>query len=201
MTVPSLALGPDVLAGFFRLWREARERVERDARDLLTWMGDPAYYEARERARACRAKGDRAGDRHWGKVAVEIARRTGHVIGEAAARYVEDAEIAEAEQPVPNRRAIIAELIEIAEAIRDLSHGERGPTSLHNVDAAVYRLVGFAQAPLAEVAGRELRTALADLARARSESVSSLEAGIYPPQAERAGKALQRLREIVLPAR
>lgn len=197
MTVPLLARGPDVLAGFFRRRREARERIEQDARDLLTWMGNPAYYEARERARACRAKGDRAGDRHWGRVAVEIAGRTGHVIGERAAdRY---AETAEAERRQPNRRVIIAELVEVS-AIRDLSHGVTGTMSLHNAEAAVHRLVAFSGSSEAEVAGRELRQALNDLATSRAESVLALRDGIYPPHAEAAGKMLERLRRIILPA-
>ena len=182
---------------------DAREQVRRDARDLLTFMGDAAYAEARNRAREHRAKRDRRGDRHWSRVAVEIARSIGHVIGEKTAdRYAEVAESAAAERPPPNRRAIVAELIEIAEAVRDLSRGTSDPTSLHNAEAAVHRLIAFARSsPDAEAAGRDLRAALADLGSASTVSAIPLASGVYPPQAERAGKALERLREIVLPAR
>lgn len=186
-----------------RRWLKARhdrrERVLRDARDLLTFMGDGAYGEAHTRAREHRAKGDYAGDRHWGRVAVEIARSTGYVIGETAAdRY---AETAEAERRVPNRRAIIAELVEISEEIRDLSLGASDATALHNAEAAIYRLVGFAASSSSEAAVRELRAALAQLTSASTENVTTLHAGIYPPRAEAVGKALTRLREAVLPAR
>lgn len=177
--------------------RERHEHVLRDARDLLTFMGDGAYGEARTRAREHRAKGDGNGDRHWGRVAVEIARATGYVIGQRAAdRY---AQTAEAERRQPNGRAIIGELVEISEAIRDLSKGVSNATALHNAEAAVHRLVGLGKSPQAEDAGRDLRAALAGLSMAQAESVTSLRAGIYPPHAEKAGEALQRLREIVLP--
>ena len=77
-----------MLRRFLQARREARDRVQRDAKDLLTFMGEPAYFEARERARSARKKADRTEDRHWGRVAVEIARRTDHRIGEKAAdRY------------------------------------------------------------------------------------------------------------------
>ena len=185
-----------------RRWLQARyhrhERVRRDAHDLLTFMGGGAYAEARTRAREHRAKRDGKGDRHWGRVAVEIARSTGYVIGEKAAdRY---AEMVPAEQN-PNRRAIISELIEISEAIRDLSLGKAGATALHNAEAAVHRLVALEQSDQAELAGRELRKALNDLGTSQAESGVALRDGIYPPLAEAAGKALERLRWIVLPTR
>ena len=186
-----------------RRWLQARhhrhERLLRDAHDLLTFMGDGAYAEARTRAREHRAKGDGKGDRHWGRVAVEIARSTGYVIGEKTAhRY---AETVPAGQRNPNRRAIISELIEISEAIRDLSLGKADATALHNAEAAVHRLVALERSSEAEVAGRELRQALIDLATAEAESEVALRDGIYPPDAEAAGKALERLRWIALPAR
>lgn len=69
-----------------------RAEIERQADELMLFLGDMAYAEARERARACRARGDRPGDRHWGQAAVLIAKRTGHEIGvKAADRYGADA--------------------------------------------------------------------------------------------------------------
>lgn len=130
-----------MLRRWFQARRERNEKVLGDARDLLTFMGDGAYGEARNRAREHRAKRDGRGDRHWSRVAVEIADCTGHVIGEKAVdRYAEAMRTAGTEQALPNRRAIVAELVEIAEAVRDLSHGKSGPTSLHNAEAAVHRL-------------------------------------------------------------
>jgi len=186
-----------------RRWLQARhdrrEHVSRDARDLLTFLGDGAYGEARTRAREHRAKGDSKGDRHWGKVAVEIARSTGYVIGEKVADCYAQTPGTETNQFY--RRAVIAELVEISEAIRDMSRGVSDATTLHNAEAAVHRLVGFGKSPSAVAVGRELRAALSDLASARTESARSLAQGEYPPAADSAGKVLARLRDIVLPAR
>lgn len=55
--------------------REARERVQHDADELLTFLGDYAYREARHRARTCLVRSNIAGDRHWSRVASEIAKR------------------------------------------------------------------------------------------------------------------------------
>lgn len=135
-------------------WLQARhdrhERALCDARDLLTFMGDGAYGEARTRARKHRVTGDGAGDRHWGRVAVQIARKTGYVIGATAAdRY---AETAEADRRMPNRRAIIAELVEISEAIRDMAQVASAATALHNAEAAIHRLAAKAKSREAEAA-------------------------------------------------
>lgn len=79
------------LSRFLHVRRERREAVQREAGSLITFLDDMAYPEARNRARACRAKGDRAGDRFWSKVAVTVARRTGRDIGvKAADRYERD---------------------------------------------------------------------------------------------------------------
>ena len=57
------------------------------SRSSATWP----YHEARTRARAYRHCDDGGGDRHWSKVAVEIAKRTGREIGvKAADRYERD---------------------------------------------------------------------------------------------------------------
>ena len=68
---------------------DRRERIAREADQLLLFLGDMAYGEARSRARSCRSNGNLAGFRLWSKVAVAIARRTVHEIGvKAADRYV-----------------------------------------------------------------------------------------------------------------
>lgn len=72
--------------------RSRRARIERETTLLITFLGEMAYNEARYRARACRTRADRDGERLWSRVAVTIARRTGYEIGvKAADRYEEDA--------------------------------------------------------------------------------------------------------------
>jgi hypothetical protein len=73
-----------MLRRFVAARRERQARIDRDATDLLTFLGDMAYGEARTRARTARANRDTAGDKHWSRVAVVIADRTGHVIGKKA---------------------------------------------------------------------------------------------------------------------
>ena len=76
------------LMRFLLEWRPRREAIVRAAAELMTFLGDMAYDEARGRARTCRIRDDRRGDRHWSKVAVEIAKRTGREIGvKVADRY------------------------------------------------------------------------------------------------------------------
>lgn len=66
-------------------WRRARAarraEVERRATALLAHEGSAAYYRARDRAREVRARGEHAEYMMWTRVAQEIARRTGKVIG------------------------------------------------------------------------------------------------------------------------
>jgi hypothetical protein len=70
--------------------RERRTSVIREAEQLLLFLGDMAYDEARNRARSCRRREDHAGARQWSAVAVEIARRTGRRTGFTTAdRYEE----------------------------------------------------------------------------------------------------------------
>ena len=184
---------------WIKAWREERRRVRKDAGALLTFIGEGAYPEARTRAREHRAKGDRRADRHWSRVAVEIARRTGHVIGESTAdRFLATAA---AERPEPKRTAIAHEFVEISEAIGHLARGSAaGPSVLHNAEAAVHRLVALVRSRDAEDAGRELRLALRELASACPDNAASIKAGMYPPSAEKAALALQRLRRVALPA-
>ena len=69
--------------------RERLARIERDASDLQTFLGDHAYPEARTRAREARARQDWAGDRHWSRVAVRIADETDQSVGQGAANRYE----------------------------------------------------------------------------------------------------------------
>ena len=176
---------------------EARDRVLKDAGDLLTFMGDPAYYEARERARSARAKGDTADDRHWGRVAVEIARRTGHRIGEKVVDRYEQSRAAD-QKPFP-RRELIDALVEIAQGIADLSHGRGHATTLHNLCARVRLTADLAGSrPGVDEAAAQLLSALVELASAAEENEAALARATYPPRADRAGTALQRFRTVLL---
>jgi hypothetical protein len=63
--------------------------VRRGRPNDLAGKGE-AYGEARTWARQCRSSRDHASFNHWSRVAVEIARRTGYVVGEKAAdRYLQ----------------------------------------------------------------------------------------------------------------
>lgn len=72
-------------------WRNARHLIEADATVLIEHHGDNSYHIARDVARNSGQSGDRLTQRHWGKVAVRIAGKIGHVIGEKVAdRYEAD---------------------------------------------------------------------------------------------------------------
>lgn len=76
------------MLSMFRRWRDARFQVRDDASALITEHGNPAYYVARDRARDAGKAGDRLAQKHWSRVAVQIAWEIGYVIGEKAAdRY------------------------------------------------------------------------------------------------------------------
>ena len=78
-----------------RLWRALRafvaalrrpaSAVEHEAVTLVEIEGPLAYARAREQARLCREQGSVVGYRFWSRVAVEVANRTGRVIGETVA--------------------------------------------------------------------------------------------------------------------
>lgn len=61
-----------------RAWKSA---VSLSAGILIRDEGDGAYFAARRFSRQARAEGNDKGDRFWGAVAVEVADRTGKVIG------------------------------------------------------------------------------------------------------------------------
>lgn len=177
--------------------RDAWDRVLKNANDLLTFMGGPAHYEAREQARSARAYGDAANDRHWGRVAVEIARRTGRRIGEKVVDRYERART-EDQKPFPKREIIYA-LVEIAQAIADLSHGRAHAMTLHNICARVRLTAELAGSqPDVEEAAAQLLSALVELASAVKENEAALASAMYPRGADRAGAALQRFRTALL---
>lgn len=107
------------------------------------FLGDMAYDEARTRARACRHRNDRRGDRHWSKVAVEIAKRTGREIGvKAADRYERDnrsaPQVSHVYQVASRTNVILA-------VLTDIARGKGTEVSLQNVRAHVWNAVEFAR--------------------------------------------------------
>lgn len=181
------------LLSFLDRRRERRVRLDRDASDLVTFLGDLAYSEARERARSCRVKGDRAGNRNWSRVAVEIARRTRYEIGETGADRYEQTARAE-EDPLPYRREIADGLTEIAAGIADLERGRSNAMTLHNMGAAALRLSDLSGSVKAREEARALCRACEDLAATPVENASALGQGVYAASVETAGQALQRFR-------
>ena len=141
---------------------ENRKRVQREADTLITFLGEMAYDEARDRARACRAKGDDAGDRLWSKVAITIARRTGREIG---------VKIADRDQrPIP--RATLVTLLArnvqaIHHAMARIARGQGDDADLHNVRVYVLHSLDLVNpSPAAQAAGDEVcRAAAAKPAR------------------------------------
>lgn len=183
---------------FLAARREARARIQRDAGDLILWLGEGAYAEARSRGRECRGRADQAGYRHWSGVAVEIARRTDYPIGERVAdRYAAEREgRTRPARPVAPKREIVDGLVDIATAIADLSHARADATRLHNARARVLIIVEMAgSSPELVEAGRALCRALDDLDADETGCLAALVCGAYPERALAAGKALQRLKD------
>ena len=183
-----------MLKALLRRRRERRERVAHEAKTLLTFLGEPAYWEARQRAREARGRGDQDGYVFWSKVAVEIADRTGHEIGrKGAAKWPEPPP-----RPDPKRREIADRLVEISRGIGALSQGRAEPTALHNIGVAARQVLDFTgRAPALEVAVEEVMAACAAVQLAPTED--NLAQGVYPPAVEAASRALQRLRGLALP--
>jgi hypothetical protein len=179
-----------MLLRFLARRRDFRARVEREATDLMLWMGDGAYAAARQRMREARGRRDRDGERLWAKVAVHIARKTGHKIG--ADRWPEPTR-----RVHPNRREIADRLVDIAHGIVDLSHGRNDAATLHNIGVSVRQILDFTgRMPALVLAADDVIAACEEIAL---ESVQeALRAGVYPPAAEVAGRALQRFRGLVL---
>lgn len=183
-----------MLERFLRGRRARLDAVEAEAASLLTFLGGMAYPEARDRARACRLKGDRAGDRFWSKVAVSIAKRTGREIGvKAADRYG-------CEEPGPRPKVgpdpeMLKAVQAIAGALGSLARGENAGTNLHNLRAMILNTLDFVgSGPALRVAADDLCRAAEDLAGAPGESRHYLALGVYPPLLEAASAALERFR-------
>lgn len=64
--------------GWLRRWREAKERAEAEADELIWELDDRAYAEARRREREAN---DLSEFRYWNRTALAIARRTGEQVG------------------------------------------------------------------------------------------------------------------------
>lgn len=178
-------------------WRSARNAaVEREAVQLMTFLGEGAYIEARTRARACRTKGDREGDRLWSQVAVTIAKRTGYQIGlKAADRYERD------ESPRERERArrlheVATRTTAILSALPDIVRARDVETALHNVSAHVRNSLDLApEDTRVAAAGAEVRRAAERMAADAQRSADLIKEGRYPPTLEAAGHAVERLRE------
>lgn len=176
--------------------RERRTHCERDARDLIVFLGELAYPEARGRAREARGKDDRAADRHWSRVAVEIAKRTDVAIGETvddryeAERRRVDADVAPRRlHPGPE-----SALADIAAGIADLAHGRADTTTVHNVGAHVRHVIELScSSPELVLAGHAVIAACEDLGKAGAECRAALDGGTYPEPALVAGLRLQAL--------
>jgi hypothetical protein len=187
-----------MLRRFLVARRERQARIDRDATDLLAFLGDMAYGEARTRARTARTNRDAAGDKHWSGVAVEIAKRTGYVIGEKVTDRYEATRAVPPPRPTLPRGAAGA-LADIAAGIADLTHGRGHATTLHNIGASVRQVIEAGGSTAALVlAGDAVIAACEDLASASVECSADLDAGRYPAPADAAGQALRTLRDAVL---
>ncbi len=133
---------------FLKARREHRERIARDAGNLLTFLGEGAYDEARGRARSCRERRDQAGFRFWSKVAVEIAKRTGHRVREKVAdRYAAGPPSRAGDHRRTSvDREIVSGLVDIAQGIAHLAHGRDGVMA-QSVCARVWQLVDLRRLP------------------------------------------------------
>lgn len=159
----------------------------------MTFLGEMAYDEARTRARACRHRDDRRGDRHWSKVAVEIARRTGREIGvKAADRYERDGRSA---SRVRHVHEVATRTNAILRVLAEIAHGRGTEVSLQNIRAHVRNAVEFARND-AEAArtGDEVCGFAAQLMNEATRSADLIRQGAYPPVLETATEAVQRFR-------
>ncbi|TDR89539.1 hypothetical protein [Enterovirga rhinocerotis] len=185
------------IAAFFARRREFRERVAREATDLMNWMGEMAYAGARQRAREARGRQDDADARLWAKVAVEIARRTGQDIGiKGADRYPDPGP--RPKEPTRNRREIAERLVDISRGIAALSAGRGDVATLHNIDVAARQVLDFTGRTYA------IEKAVLDVIGACQRvqaypTIDDLLNGRYPPVVDEAALALQKLRRLALP--
>lgn len=182
-----------MLRRFLRYRRDVRERVEREAANLMLFLGEGAYDEARDRSRSARER-DVIQSNFWARVARSIASKTGRTIGEKTADRFDRPPL----KRTPAEREIHAGLVDIAAGIADLARGQGDTTSLHNLKARTLQIadLGTRRDEVAHAAA-ELCRAADELAEAAPENASAFAAGAYPHKAEAAGQALQRFRAAV----
>lgn len=181
------------LVRFLVEWRLRREAIARAAAELITFLGDMAYDEARSRARACRHRDDRQGDRHWSKVAVEIAKRTGREVGvKAADRYERD------NRPAPRLghvHEVATRTNAIVAALADIARDRGTEISLQNVRAHVRNAVDLRHVdPEVARAGDEVCRLAAQLMNEAPRSAELIRQGVYPPALDDATQAVERFR-------
>jgi hypothetical protein len=181
-----------MLLRWIRARRERRNRIEREAADLETFLGAAAYDEARSRARESRKAGDHVGDVLWSRAAVQIAGRAGIVIGQCAHDRYEDAWL----PPDPTTRHLRA-LADAAQAIAAIARGESDATTLHNACARIRQVMDQVGTLAARRAGDEACRAMMALGTAGADSGLALQVGRYPERADEAARALSRLMRIV----
>lgn len=179
------------LVRFLGECRSRREAIARGAKELMTFLGEMAYDEARTRARACRHRDDRRGDRHWSKVAVEITRRTGREIGvKAADRYEQDSRSA---SRVRNVHEVATRTNVILLVLADIARGNSTAVSLQNVSAHVRNAVEFAKNdPEVARAGDEVRRLAVQLAAEVPRSAGLIQQGAYPLDLHNATQAVEQ---------
>ncbi|CAA9360675.1 MAG: hypothetical protein AVDCRST_MAG90-2996 [uncultured Microvirga sp.] len=179
---------------FLQQRRERRRAVDREAGQLLTFLGDMAYDEARSRARACRGKDDRDGAGFWSKVAVEIANRTDREIGVKVVDRL-DRDRDEPRVPRPTAERQIADYaVEIGRSLARMAKGEHGATELHNLGAAVRNATGLVPSDWeVDTAADALLVAAARLFEERAAAHECLRQGVYPPALQTAAQALAAL--------
>lgn len=184
------------LLRFIRRWRSRKAAVEHEAVRLMTFLGDMAYWEARTRARACRTKGDREGDRLWSRVAVTIAKRSGYEIGlKAADRYEQDASPRERER-ARRLHEIATRTTAILSVLAEIARDREVEAGVHNVGAHVRNALDLAPPNTAvAAAGAEVCLAAARLADEARQSADLIADGSYAPALEDAARAVEKLRD------
>lgn len=182
-----------MIGAYLRRRREFRARVAREASDLITFLGDYAYHEARQRMREARGRGASAEMKIWSKVAVEIAGRTGYEIGKKGAAKWPDPP----PRPDPKRREIADRIVAISQGIGALSAGRADARTLHNIGVAACQILEFSgRAPVIVMAVDEVIAAC--VAIVPEQTQGALHAGVYPAAAAEAGRALERLKAITM---
>lgn len=185
-----------MIRAFLARRREFRASVQREASDLVTFLSEYAYPEARHRMWEARARRDRSGNKLWSKVAVEIAGQHGHQSHGADPRTRLDRPT----QLDPKRREISDRLVQIARGLGDLSAGQGDATTLHYVSVAARQLHRFAgRTPALVLAAEQMIGACRELLPEYTRG--GIRRAIDPATLEEAKRLLHRLRMLALAAR